>query len=80
MLKGKCINNKNSSVLSLEKQYFLFPYGNTHYYVSNFPNLRSNMGCFQKERFTVFEDDIEENNQIDFLQPEEASNEQLSLF
>lgn len=48
----ECINDTHSNVLVKGKQYFAFPTGNpSTFYISNFKNVRSNMGEFQTARF-----------------------------
>jgi hypothetical protein len=47
LLQGTCIKVGQSAVLEKGKEYFLFPNGPDHYYVSRFPNENAHTGCFQ---------------------------------
>jgi hypothetical protein len=62
MLQGICIDPGQTVVLEKGKNYFLFPNGTQHYYVSKFPNKHAYKGCFQTKYFQI-------------IQKEEWSNE-----
>ncbi|PAD67311.1 hypothetical protein CHH83_19690 [Bacillus sp. 7586-K] len=55
MLQGICIDTENTVVLTEGEQYYLFPNGTEHYYVSKFPNEGAHTGCFQAKYFKVIE-------------------------
>lgn len=57
MLKGRCINAADTTTLQNEQEYFLFPAGQNHYYVSMFNNTNAHFGCYQAERFQVVEEE-----------------------
>lgn len=46
-----CIDEVGSQVLERGKEYYAFEASWQHVYISNFPNKRSHMGCFHKDRF-----------------------------
>lgn len=64
MLKGLCINKGNTTVLTVGKQYFLFPNGEHHYYVSMFPNQRAHKGCFESSLFQLISDNDQQGKEI----------------
>lgn len=49
MIQGVFVGNEEEHGQGLEKgkKYFLFPNGESHYYVSKFPNPNAHRGCFQ---------------------------------
>lgn len=56
-MRGICIGCGQSLSLKTGKSYYLFPNGSNHYYVSNFNNKQSHMGCFQAIYFQVIKKD-----------------------
>jgi hypothetical protein len=56
IFRGVCIDIGNSAVLQKGERYYLFPNGDKHYYVSNFPNMSAHKGCFHVELFQVIND------------------------
>lgn len=63
MIRGVYKGSANSIVLQPGQKYYLFPHGNTHYYVSRFPNEGAHTGCFSKELFDVIEDEEEKEEE-----------------
>lgn len=63
-MKAVCIDTGHSTVLREGKEYFVFPTGSSHYYVSNFESVNSHMGAFLKPMFEIVEDNKtkDENN------------------
>jgi hypothetical protein len=57
MLQGTCIEGGQSAVLEKGKEYFLFPNGPDHYYVSRFPNENAHTGCFQAKYFQLIDEE-----------------------
>lgn len=55
MLQGICVDPGQSVVLEKGKNYFLFPHGPKHFYVSKFPSKESHRGCFSSEYFQLVE-------------------------
>jgi hypothetical protein len=53
LLQGTCIDAESTDVLINGKQYFLFPNGSTHFYVSNFPREGAHKGCFKASLFLI---------------------------
>ncbi|GIN67428.1 hypothetical protein J41TS2_28490 [Bacillus sonorensis] len=45
-LKGTCLTSKFSTLVEVEN-YFLFPLGETHCYVSIFDSINSSRGAYQ---------------------------------
>ncbi|WP_277714218.1 hypothetical protein [Bacillus atrophaeus] len=58
-MKGECLS---ADLASLEKgrEYFLFPLGESHYYVSKFDNINSHRGAYQKEYFRISAEEVED--------------------
>lgn len=55
LLQGICVDPGQSTNLTKDQSYFLFPAGTTHFYVSHFRNKGSHRGCFAKTQFTLKE-------------------------
>ncbi|WMW48077.1 hypothetical protein RFN66_03545 [Bacillus paralicheniformis] len=55
-LKGTCLTSEFSTLVEGEN-YFLFPLGETHYYVSIFDSINSHRGAYQKEHFRVLSEE-----------------------
>lgn len=75
MLKGKYTGEGNLN-LDREKTYFLFPLGESHYYVSKFNNINAHQGAFRQCLFTVSEcsDDVKEAVPLEDLKQKKEAN------
>lgn len=73
MLQGICIDSTQTTMLTADMIYFLFPAGPSHFYVSEFPKKSSHRGCFITSRFKVIKDSQQQTTEIQEF-------EQLSLF
>lgn len=53
-MKGKCLS---SDITPLDKgrEYFLFPLGDSHYYVSKFDSVNAHCGAYEKKHFKVID-------------------------
>lgn len=54
-MKGVCIDTGNATTLEKGKQYYLFEHGPNNYYVSQFNNIKSHFGSYQKRLFKEIE-------------------------
>ncbi|WP_339148376.1 hypothetical protein [Sutcliffiella sp. BMC8] len=59
MLQGICVKADSAEVLSKGENYYLFPNGPEHYYVSKYPNQGAHKGCYHAERFKLKHNEIE---------------------
>lgn len=57
-MKGKCIDAADSTMLKIGHEYFLFPAGSNHYYVSQFNNKNAHFGCYKASKFALIEKDV----------------------
>lgn len=57
-MKGKCIDAADSTMLQIDREYFLFPAGPNNYYVSHFNNKNAHFGCYEASKFVLIKDDI----------------------
>ena len=71
-MKGKCLTS-HITPLERGREYFLFPLGDSHYYVSKFDNQNAHCGVYQKEHFEVTESLFREEHR-------ENECHQMSLF
>ncbi|MCY8420268.1 hypothetical protein [Bacillus inaquosorum] len=57
--KGKCLS---SDITPLDKgrEYFLFPLGDSHYYVSKFDSVNAHCGAYEKKHFQVIDEGLGE--------------------
>lgn len=55
-MQGRCIQETNSSNLKKDEKYYIFPHGQSAYFVSRFPTEGSHFGAYQKHYFKVLED------------------------
>lgn len=73
MLQGVCVDRGQTEVLEKGKTYYLFPNGDNHYYVSNFPNEHAHKGCFHSKYFQILEQELyppESENRVIHLDQE----------
>ncbi|ADC52155.1 MULTISPECIES: hypothetical protein [Alkalihalophilus] len=52
-MKAICTDSEGSLQLIEGKEYFIFPHGDDHVYVSKFDNKSSHFGAYRKELFKV---------------------------
>lgn len=52
-MKAICIEVDSSVVLKMEQEYYVFPAGPEHYYVSRFDNVNANFGCYLVNKFKL---------------------------
>ncbi|MEC3796969.1 hypothetical protein ABEY46_19410 [Bacillus velezensis] len=71
-LKGECLS-ADITPLEKGKEYFLFPLGESHFYVSKFNNVNAHCGAYQKKLFRITDADHSEA-------PEPNEWHQMSLF
>lgn len=50
-MKGLCVDPGGTTTLKEGIEYFIFPNGSNHFYVSKFDNPKAHFGCYQKELF-----------------------------
>ncbi|PGZ45718.1 hypothetical protein COE56_25900 [Bacillus anthracis] len=55
-MRGICVNDKFSTELRLNQEYYLFSAKPHHFYVSRFNNINASFGCYESDRFQVIED------------------------
>lgn len=55
-MKGRCISVGDTSTLQIGQEYFLFPAGPNHYYVSRFNNVDAHFGCYQARYFDLMKE------------------------
>ncbi|WP_260288470.1 hypothetical protein [Peribacillus aracenensis] len=79
MLQGVCVDPGQTNVLNKEASYFLFPAGNSHYFVSKFPNKKSHRGCFESNRFQLMNPPEPEKHSTIESELKIPEYEQLSL-
>lgn len=77
-MRAVCIDTGHSTVLREGKEYFVFPTGSSHYYVSNFGSVNSHTGAFLRSMFEIVDDNeklVESNkNAEDNNKSQENSN------
>lgn len=57
-MKGRCISAGDTTTLKPEQEYFLFPAGSNHYYVSRFDNPNAHFGCYQAKYFELVKETV----------------------
>ncbi|TSB47142.1 hypothetical protein [Alkalicoccobacillus porphyridii] len=50
-MKAVCIETGDTALLQEQKEYFIFPNGESHVYVSKFDNQGAHFGCYEKDFF-----------------------------
>jgi len=70
VLRGICIDKGDAAGLVEETKYYLFPNGESHFYVSKFPNSEAHQGCFRADLFKIINDNED---------PEEPEEKQITL-
>lgn len=79
-MKGICKDNGPSINLEQGKEYFLFPHGSTHFYVSKFDNPGAFFGIYEQRFFEIIEDDGLLHNPVISVENTIENIEQLSFF
>ncbi|MDL4842815.1 hypothetical protein [Aquibacillus rhizosphaerae] len=83
-MKGVCLDASNTTTLEKDQEYFIFPNGESSFYVSNFDRKTAHFGCYRASRFevlkdvaTIHQEKCEDYSQMDLFDFIEAEPEQV---